>query len=182
MPFFSPDYLFSSLARLPLDLFPALGVRLLFCDIDNTLVSYDDAEPTPEAERVLSGLRERGVEVVFFSNNTRERVEIFNRAHGLAALPDCHKPFCARAMMRVLRERGLRRESAAVLGDQILTDVLAARFSRLGAILVRPIRDKRTLLFRVKRAVERPILRAFARKWGENSERKPQVARLRAEE
>ena len=171
-PFFQPDFLFETPRQIPTALFPALGIRLLFCDIDNTLVTYDDPEPTAEALAFLEGLRGVGVEVVFLSNNTRERVERFNRSLGFTALPDVGKPLSRAAMQRVMREKGYGKGNTAVLGDQILTDVLAARFTGLSVLLVRPIRDKSTLFFRMKRLFERPFLRRFRRKWGSNSERK----------
>lgn len=94
-PFFQPDFLFETPRQIPTALFSALGIRLLFCDIDNTLVTYDDPEPTAGALAFLEGLRAVGVEVVFLSNNTRERVERFN---GPSALPPCRtqaSPFAA---------------------------------------------------------------------------------------
>lgn len=171
-PFFQPDFLFETPRQIPTALFSALGIRLLFCDIDNTLVTYDDPEPTAGALAFLEGLRAVGVEVVFLSNNTRERVERFNRSLGFTALQDAGKPLCRSAMKRVMREKGCSEGSTAVLGDQILTDVLAARFTGLPVLLVRPIRDKSTLFFRMKRLFEKPFLRRFCRKWGSNSERK----------
>ena len=58
---------------------------------------------------------------------------------------------------------GVKPENAAMLGDQVFTDVLAGKNAGLRTILVKPIRDKKTLFFRFKRWLEKPVLRAYAR-------------------
>ena len=42
-----PDHLFGSFSEVTPEFLASLGVRALMCDIDNTLVTYNDAEPTP---------------------------------------------------------------------------------------------------------------------------------------
>ena len=51
----------------------------------------------------------------------------------------------------------------ALLGDQLLTDCLSARRLGVPCIIVPPIRDKKTLFFRCKRALEKPFLAAYRR-------------------
>ena len=53
--------------------------------------------------------------------------------------------------------------AAAVLGDQLLTDSLAAHRAELVSIIVPPIRDRTGAFFRFKRAVERPYIKKFLR-------------------
>ena len=48
-----------------------------------------------------------------------------------------------------------------MLGDQLLTDALAAHLLGLRAIIVPPIRDKKTAFVRFKRYLERPYIRAY---------------------
>ncbi len=49
---------------------------------------------------------------------------------------------------------------AAILGDQIFTDCLAAKRLGMKAYIVPPIKDKKNLFFRFKRLLEKPFLRA----------------------
>ena len=53
---------------------------------------------------------------------------------------------------------------AALVGDQIFTDVLAARLAGVYSILVDPIEPEKTRFFRLKRRLERPFLAAFDRR------------------
>ena len=52
-------------------------------------------------------------------------------------------------------------ENALLVGDQIFTDVWAAHNAGIRAVLVPPIRDKRDLLTKVKRLLERPLLHRY---------------------
>jgi predicted HAD superfamily phosphohydrolase YqeG len=46
----------------------------------------------------------------------------------------------------------------AVLGDQIFTDILAGKRLGLHCILVKPINDKKTPFFIIKRLLEKPFI------------------------
>ena len=55
-----------------------------------------------------------------------------------------------------------------MMGDQILTDVWAARNAGIRAILVPPIKDKRDPFTRFKRLLEKPIMKKYWKKAGKN--------------
>ena len=175
--FFQPDYLFDDIAAIPADLPARLGIRLLICDIDNTLVTYDDPTPTAPVLAFFDALRKNGVQIAFLSNNKKERVERFNESLGYQAVSGSGKPFAYLNIRRIRRAAGVTRDESAMLGDQIFTDVLAARFARIPAILVKPIKDKKTKFFRFKRSLEKPFLQNFRAKYGENSQKKLRALR-----
>lgn len=138
-----------------------LGVRFLFSDVDNTLAPYETPEPDERIRAWLDSLKDAGIQVILVSNNHPERIELFNRTLGLPSFPDAKKPG-KKVLSGVMAQLGAAPENCAFLGDQILTDVLCAR--NLGitlALLVPPIKDKRTLFFRFKRALERPIIKHY---------------------
>ena len=141
----------------------ARGKRYLMCDIDNTLVTYDDPEPTERLLLWLAELADAGITVGFISNNTAERVERFNRSLGYRAYPDAHKPLTG-AMKQFLAEIGCKKEEVAHVGDQIFTDVCMAHACGITALLLPPIKDKKTFFFRFKRVLEKPFLAYFIKK------------------
>ena len=63
-----------------------LGIKAVVLDIDNTLVTYDDPEPTPSAAAFLQMLRDNGISIAFLSNNGPERVTKFNKSLGFPFL------------------------------------------------------------------------------------------------
>ncbi len=159
-PLLWPDEIFSSYAEVSAAFLRARGVRALLCDIDNTLVTYDDAEPTEAVRAWLDALRAGGITVGFLSNNENARVERFNQSLGLYAKAKAGKP-ARRAALQFLQSTGFPPQQTALLGDQIFTDVLCARLCGLQSFLVPPIKDKKTPFFRAKRFLERPFLHAF---------------------
>ncbi len=137
------------------------GVRFLFSDIDNTLAPYEVPEPDERIRAWLDSLKDAGIQVILVSNNHADRIELFNRTLGLPAFPDAKKP-SKKVLGMVMADMGATPENSAFLGDQIFTDVLSAR--NLGieiALLVPPIKDKLTLFFRFKRALEKPIIKHY---------------------
>ncbi len=149
------------------DVTPALlsqwNVRGLICDIDNTLVTYEQPDPPPEVVAWCSALRAAGIRIVFVSNNEPARVQRFNKPFGFPCFANAKKPF-GRAVRKAMRVMGTDRTNTAVLGDQLFTDALGGKREGLMTIIVPPIRDKKTLFFRLKRWLEIPYLNAYRKR------------------
>ena len=158
--FFLPDHMEEDIFAYTPAYLQALGKKALLCDIDNTLVTYDDPKPTPEISVWLSEMKAAGIIVGFISNNDAARVETFNAELGLFAVSDAHKPLTG-GIRRFMKETGLPREEIAHVGDQIFTDVLMAHGVGVTALLVPPIKDKKTFFFRFKRMLEIPFLKRY---------------------
>ena len=160
MAFFLPnDYKETYLDYTP-EYLSSLGKKALLCDIDNTLVTYDDPVPTEALCKWLSEMKAAGITVGFISNNSKERVERFNESLGLFAVPKACKPLGG-GMRRFMKETGFKRAEIAHLGDQIFTDVLMAHSLGITALLVPPIKDVLTPSFRFKRALEKPLMALY---------------------
>lgn len=162
MKLFLPDRMFGSVFEITPALLQSCGIRAAICDIDNTLVTYDDPEPTAEVVEWLHAMRDAGITVGFLSNNNEARVTRFNASLGLFARYNAKKPR-ARGIAAFLREGGFSAEETVEIGDQIFTDVVCGRLAGVHCFLVPPIKDKRTLFFRCKRFLEKPFLHRYRR-------------------
>ena len=69
----------------------ALGYQGVLFDIDNTLVHHGD-DATPEIEHLFAYLNSLGLKILLFSDNSRQRVERFNRNIGVPFLAEAGKP------------------------------------------------------------------------------------------
>ncbi len=148
----------------------AMGGRALLCDIDNTLATYDDPTPPDDVVKWIEKMRAGGVEIAFVSNNHAERVELFNKELGCVAYADAGKPK-TRYLDAAVRDLGIDKSEAVLLGDQLLTDCAAAKRFGIPAIIVPPIKDKKTLFFKFKRLIEIPYMKKYnrnAKSEGEN--------------
>ena len=163
MPFLAPDYYFETYAGASVEFLKNAGIRALVLDIDNTLEPYENAEPSEAVRAWFSALSESGISAAFVSNNGKERVERFNKDLGNIAYYKAKKPFPFK-IKRAMREMGVSRKETLFMGDQIFTDVLAARFAGIRVALVPPIKDKTDALTRFKRLLERPIMKCYFRR------------------
>ena len=157
---FLPDRQINSYGELTPEALSALGVRLLITDIDNTLVPYGDAVPTDEVRRWIDGMRRAGIDVALLSNNGAERVELFNAGLGLFAMPKSKKPG-KKAVLRVIEHFGASKETTALLGDQLFTDVLCGKRAGVYTVLTERINDEENRFIKFKRLCEIPIRRAL---------------------
>jgi len=161
---FMPDKCLPRHTALTVEQLLADGIGALILDIDNTLEPYENPDATEPTRVWLTSLAEAGIRIAFVSNNGRERVERFNRPFGFPYYYKAKKPF-AKNVRRAMADMQSTKETTALMGDQIFTDVLAARMAGLRrAYLVPPIKDKTDALTRFKRWLERPILRRYKRK------------------
>ena len=160
---FLPDGRFATFDEVGADFLAEEGIRALILDIDNTLEPYENDLPGERVLRWLDELHAAGIRTAIVSNNNRERVERFNESLGMPVFWKAKKPFSG-AVKKALAALGARPQEAAFLGDQIFTDVLAGHLASMRAYLVPPIRDRRDLLTRAKRLLERPILARYERK------------------
>lgn len=158
-----PDFYFDNVYAITPAFLAAEGVRALIMDIDNTLVTYDDADPTPEVLAWFETLTAAGIKLSFVSNNHKERVERFNEKLGYFAMYDASKP-SRKALRRALAAMQTTIADTFMVGDQVFTDVYAAKRLGLRAVLVKPIKDKTTLFVRTKRWFEKPVLRYYRKR------------------
>jgi len=137
-----------------------LGITHIFCDIDNTLATYDDPTPPENVVNWCRRMNEGGITVSFVSNNDQARVELFNRDFGYTAYAKAKKPLIGR-LKKAMAEAGGVPEKSALLGDQLLTDAAAGNRAGLYVMIVPPIKDKTNLFFRFKRWLEVPYVKKF---------------------
>ncbi|MBQ9429744.1 MAG: YqeG family HAD IIIA-type phosphatase [Clostridia bacterium] len=158
--FLIPDRMFDTVFEITPAFLAEAGISALLCDIDNTLSPYEDPVPSPQIRAWIEGMRAAGVAIALISNNTEARVAAYNKDLNLAAFADAHKPSVT-VYKQAAAAIGVPLSRCAVLGDQLLTDALAAWRLRIPALIVPPIKDKTTLFFRAKRAIEAPFIRAY---------------------
>jgi HAD superfamily phosphatase (TIGR01668 family) len=160
---FVPDYMFSDIYKITPEFIKSLGVSTVVLDIDNTLVTYAVAEPTPEVIAWVRGMQESGLSLCIASNNHGTRVEKLNEKLGLFYMCSSAKP-SRKAVRKACEHFGTKPSEVAVIGDQIFTDVLCASRAGAVAILVTPIPYNENLFFRFKRVCEKPFIRAYKRR------------------
>lgn len=128
----------SSVYDIDLDKLAEQGIRGIITDLDNTLVGAKVPEATPELAAWLKEVDRRGFKVVIVSNNDHTRVSRFAVPLDLPFIHAARKP-AQRAFRQALSLMELKPDQTAVIGDQMLTDVLGGNRLGIFTILVQPI-------------------------------------------
>ncbi len=158
MPILTPGYRFARVAQISPEALRRAGIRGILLDVDNTLSPHNAPDPLPDAVQWLHALADAGISAVIVSNNREPRVAPFADRLGLPYVSRGAKPLPV-GFRRAQRMLGLPRTALAVVGDQLFTDVLGGNLAGMTTLLVDPIQPEHGWFFRLKRALERPLLR-----------------------
>ncbi|MBW3113031.1 MULTISPECIES: YqeG family HAD IIIA-type phosphatase [Bacillaceae] len=139
------------------------GIKAIITDLDNTLVEWDRPNATPKLIQWFKEMQEQGILVTIVSNNNKSRVGAFAEPLGVPFIFQARKPM-GRAFKKAIKEMGVKKEEAVVIGDQLLTDVLGGNRSGFHTILVVPVAQSDGFFTKFNRQVERRIMKFFKRK------------------
>ncbi len=137
-----------------------LGVRALILDVDNTLATHGNPQPGEGVLDWLRGMSAAGVPMMLLSNNYPRRVKPFAGALGLPFTAIAAKPLPI-GFWRAQAKLDVPKHEIAVVGDQLFTDVLGGRLYGAATILIQPIMPEKTWMFKLKRRLERNILKRY---------------------
>jgi len=161
--YFTPDIIYNNVYDIDFDLLKKKNIRGLIFDIDNTLVSYKQEKPTENVVELMNKLLKSGFYISFVSNNSKERVDIFNYEFKFFSYPKAGKP-SVKFIKEALKSMNLTNKESALVGDQLFTDITAAKRAKITAILVTPIEPVETMFFKFKRFMEKPFIRRYYRR------------------
>ncbi len=173
MKYFYPDYYFQNVLELSPEFFLAKGISHVIFDIDDTLVAHGIPRPGKEIAEFLTRFFEAGLNLSFISNSKGRRAEIFAKALPFDTFYLCHTHKPSKSALTPFFEKfNVPISKVAFVGDQLLTDVWLCKKWHLPVILVQPIAPFENPFFYFKRAVEKPILRAYFKHIEETNKRK----------
>lgn len=160
----TPQHYTESVFQIDVKLLKEKQIRGLIIDIDNTLVEWDKKYASDAVKSWLQKLQEAGFSICLVSNNTEDRVVVFNEALKLPAIHRARKP--RRSPFRKAMEiMGTTPETTAVIGDQLFTDVLGGNRLGLFTVLVVPLEGREFWWTTLVRKVERHVLKAVLEKY-----------------
>lgn len=134
------------------------GITALLLDVDNTMSTHHGQVLTGGLTEWLDLMRENGIALLVVSNSKRARVEPFAEKIGLEYISMACKPL-PNGFIKGVKKLGVKRKAAAIVGDQIFTDVLGGNTAGLTTILLTPIKLEDSWGFRFKRRLERVVFK-----------------------
>ena len=152
-----------SVYEIPVDFYQQQGVKLLLIDLDNTLDSYRLFVPTERAVKLLTSLKETGLNVVIVSNNRARRVQNYASSAGCACISSARKPFAGR-IKKFLKENNYLPEETMLVGDQLITDVLFGKHAHVRVVLTEKVVKEDQFTTHFNRLLDRPIRKHLRKK------------------
>ena len=157
---FAPDFFYDSVYDVNYEMLRELGIRGLIFDIDNTLAAFDEALPPEETVQLIARLQTMGFSLCLLTNNSEGRLRQFNQDLGLPGFAGALKPLPF-GVRKAAGAMGTSLEETAIIGDQLFSDVWAGRNCGIRAIMVSPISQRDFWFVKIKRLIEKRMLRGF---------------------
>ena len=151
-----PKLICTALTEVSADLLRKHHIRLLMLDFDNTIVPYTTSTPTPQMEKWLEEMSASDIQLCVVSNSKRDRVKIFCDRYGIPCIIKARKPF-SKGINECLAKFGIQLGEAALVGDQIYTDILGANCAGVTSILVKAI-DNHNFWLKARHVLEKPFI------------------------
>jgi len=151
-----PGFRFTSILEITPKDIKASGAKAAFLDADNTLALHDSQEPFPGVPEWIRKTVESGIPVIIISNNSKERVAPFAARLGVPYIEKSAKPL-PKGFLRACRHLGIKPAEAAVIGDQIFTDVVGGNLIGAKVFLTEPLGPETDKFIKIKRKIEKYI-------------------------
>lgn len=150
---FKPKWWLKNVFEIDEDFIKSNHLRGFILDLDNTLSMHGSPVPEQGVTEWLAKMKKLGMKLMVLSNNTKKRVEPLAKDLGLDFISFGCKPLTV-GVGRALKKMRLPKNSVALVGDQIFTDILGGNLSRVPTILVEPFHMEDKATFKLKRKLE----------------------------
>ena len=140
------------------------GIKLLLCDIDNTLVSYDEKHPSPSVIAFIDRVKSSGIEVALCSNATKERATRFSKDLNVSTTYYFSMKPLPKNFIQAMKKHNLKANQVAIIGDQMFTDILGGNLAGLYTILTAPIAVKDRGVTKINRFFENIVYKVLEHK------------------
>lgn len=164
-----PDVLLPDYRAVTPDFLQVRGVTLLLCDLDFTLAPKSVRHPDGAVRAWIDSLHAAGVTVMIVSNNrSGRRVTDFCAELGIPYQGHAKKPG-TEGLRKAMARAGKGNSETAMLGDKLLTDVLAAKRAGVLSLMVEPLGGAVGPWQKVLHALQAPFKAACRRKMEKKS-------------
>lgn len=151
---FYPDIYQKSIYTINYQKLKENGIKCLLFDLDNTCVPYVDKTPTKKLIKLFEELEEQDFKVIIFSNSPKSRLEKFKKILSVDCCYSAGKPRKTK-FLKVLKIYNYDITEVAIIGDQLVTDVLGGNRVGITTILVNPMSEIDMPLTKIYRFIEK---------------------------
>lgn len=151
-----------TLLDIPLEELEKAGIRAFILDLDNTITEWNSHDLRLEVEAWFSAIKQQGFKACILSNNGEQRILQIAKRLDIPFIHRARKPLRG-SFLRAVALMQVKPAEAAVIGDQIFTDILGGNRSGLYTILVKPLAKREFYGTKFSRVMEFFVLHRFNR-------------------
>ena len=156
---FKPKLIAKDIYNIDFEKLKSQGVSALLVDIDDTLIPRGVSDVSPRVFEWIVARKEEGFKLCLTSNSYHPlKVKYFGETLGVPAISLGLKPLPF-AFTRSLNTLNAKPENTAMIGDQLLMDILGANLLKIYTILVKYATPEKFFLRRWMRRVEEWVLK-----------------------
>lgn len=169
----TPDQYVPSLSDVSLDDLKSRGLEALLLDLDNTMLPWQSTLIPVETREWINEAKRLGFKLCIISNTHHpRRLRRIADDLEIASIYGALKPRrCGFA--RACEMLDVEPEKCAVIGDQILTDILGGNMAGARTILVKPMARREFVGTKISRFFERIILGLLRRRGATGTNSQP---------
>lgn len=153
---FLPDIYQKSIYTINYEKIKSRGIKCILFDLDNTLAPDKVKKPSEKLIEFINKLKEMGFKVIIFSNSHKQRIRPFKEGLMVDAAYLSRKPFKGK-FLKVMKIYGYTESEIAIVGDQLLTDILGGNNVNITTILINPISKNDGIFTKFNRIIENRI-------------------------
>lgn len=162
MSLFRPDMYKKNIFEIDYKKLKKDGIKCLIFDLDNTL-GLIEHEKCPEETRKLIKKLEKDFLIFISSNNTQQRIDPYLEDLGIKGVAWSLKP-STRSLRKIRKNEKLKKDEMVMIGDQIVTDILAGKRYKIKTILVDPLGKKDLKITGLNRLIENKIVKYYEKR------------------
>jgi HAD superfamily phosphatase (TIGR01668 family) len=137
-----PQFYYDSFLDIPYNDFLKKGVKVVFFDLDNTLLENNKNNLTEKNKKFLKKIQQLFT-VVIISNASQKRLKMILKSDfDYIKLNFFHKKPSSWGFLKAFEKFNVSSEKTIMIGDQLRTDILGANKMNITSILVKPINRK----------------------------------------
>lgn len=159
--FIRPKEYVSSIFTIDIDDLVKKGIKALIVDIDDTIMPRSEYKIPFAVYSWVEKVKEKGLKIFLVSNGSRvPRTDYISKSLGINGMALSFKPLPF-AFKKAMNAMDAAPEETAVIGDQILTDVIGGNLLGAYTILVKPVAKEVSMIRMPMRFLEDSIINSL---------------------
>jgi len=162
MGIFKPNIYKKTIFDIPYEKLKEEGIRCLVFDLDNTLGLVSHKSCPENTKKLIQELKKDFI-VVISSNNTKSRIKLYLDELEIDGIAWSMKPL-VRSLIIIKNKYKVHKKEMCIIGDQIVTDILAGKRFHIKTVLVDPLGEKDLKITGLNRKIEAKIIERYEKR------------------